>query len=386
MKPEDTIEHILSKRPEISKQQLLDRLAVARDMTGGLIAEVSLWRMIAAELGVEIPSEEDTFKPKLSLGHIVAGLNNATVTGRVVAIYPAKTFEGTRSGKLASLIIVDNEGSIRVILWNDKASLVEADEVKVGQIIKFMHGYTKADRFGTAELHIGEKSQIELNPENVSEEEYPSIAKFQTKIKQISLEQKTLNLEGRIKDVLGSSTFTRNDQTPGMVLRLRLTDETGEVVAVFWNEKAQETEPKAKRGTRIEIVNARPKSNQNGEIEIHIDSSTYVNVSTPERCQIKIANITEALGDVCVEGEVATSPVNREVTTSKGEKIKVTTFDLKDETGIVRVNAWRDHAESTAKLLMGEKIMIENAYAKRGYNTKVELSTRTTTTINQTLK
>ena len=110
MTPEETIQQILNQRPEISKEQLLSRLSAVRDMTGGLIADDSLLRMIAAELGIEVPREDGTFKPRLSLGHMVVGLNNATVTGRIVAIYPVKTFEGEKSGKLASVTIVDNDG------------------------------------------------------------------------------------------------------------------------------------------------------------------------------------------------------------------------------------------------------------------------------------
>jgi replication factor A1 len=162
MTPEDIIQLILDKKPEIGKEQLLMRLSVARNMTGGLIGDDSLLRMIAAELGVEVANENGTANHRLSLGHLVTGLNNATVTGRVVAVYPVKTFEGAKPGKFASVTIVDNDGMVRVILWNEKASLVESGELKVGQIVKFAHGYTKADRFGTTELHLGDRSQVEL--------------------------------------------------------------------------------------------------------------------------------------------------------------------------------------------------------------------------------
>jgi replication factor A1 len=384
--PETVIQQILLKKPEVGKEQLLVRLSVARNMTGGLIADASLLRMIAAELGVEIANEEGVFSPKLSIGHLVAGLNNATVTGRVVAVYPVKTFEGAKPGKFASVTIVDKDGLVRVIMWNEKADLVESGELKVGQIVKFAHGYTKADKFGATELHLGDRSQVDLNPENAKSEDYPSISKFATKIKQLTPEQKSINLEGKVKDVFGSSAFMRGDQTPGKVLRLKVADETGEVTVVFWNEKAEEIESKVKRNAQIEIVNAKLKPSQNGEVEVHVDFSTYVNLSTPDKCLVKIAGLTEDLGDVCVEGEVATLPVCREVRTQKGETVKVTGFELKDDSGSIRVNAWREHAEATAKLLTGEKIVLENVYAKMGYNGRLELSTRGATAISRVLK
>ena len=382
---ETVIQQILNKKPEIGREQILVRLSVARNMTGGLIADASLLRMIAAEVGVDVANEDGAFTHKLSIGHLVAGLNNATVTGRVVAVYPVKTFEGAKPGKFASVTIVDNAGQVRVILWNEKADLVESGELKVGQIVKFSHGYTKADKFGATELHLGDRSQVDLKPEGVVSEDYPSISKFATKIKQITLEQKSLQLEGKVKEIYGSSTFMRSDQSPGKVLRLKVADETGEVIVVFWNEKAEEIESKVKRNANIEIVNAKVKPSQTGEVEVHVDFSTFVNLSTPEKCNVKIANLTEDLGDVCVEGEVATLPVCREVKTQKGEMIKVTGFDLRDDSGSIRVNAWREHAETTSKLMMGEKIMLENVYAKIGYNGRLELSTRSATAINHVL-
>jgi ssDNA-binding replication factor A large subunit len=379
------VKQILAKRPEIPQQMLLDRLSASRDMTGGLIADESLMRMIAAELGVDVAGENGEFRGRLSLGHMVAGLNNATVTGRVVAVYPVKTFEGTKPGKLASVTIVDTDGVLRVILWNDKADYIESGTLKVGQIAKFAHGYTKADRNGVVELHMGDKSQVELEPTNVKSEDYPGIGKFSTKIEQITLNHKSVNLSGKVKEVLGSSTFMRGDQSPGKVLRLKLSDESGEVVAVFWNEKADEVETKARRNAQVEIVNARVKHSQNGEVEVHVDNSAYVDVATVARCLIKIATLAEDAGEVCVEGTIGTIPQSREVRTQKGETVRVATFDLKDDSGSVRVNAWREHAETAEKLAVGEKIMLENVYAKRGYNEKVELSTRSATTITRLL-
>lgn len=379
------IHQILSKRPEITRDQVLNRLQSTRDMTGGLIADESLLRMIAAELGVEVANEEGSFKRKLSLGHIVAGLNNATVTGRIIAIYPVRTFEGTKPGKFGSVTITDSEGILRVVLWNDQANAIESGDLKIGQIVKFIHGYTKADRFGVPELHIGERSKIELNPENVEEEDYPSISKFTTKIHEVTVEQKTVNIEGKVTDVYSASSFTRTDQTSGKVLRLKIADETGEVVAVFWNEKVEEIEPKAKRGSQIRIVNARTKLNQNDQdqVEVHVDSSANVTITEAPKRVLKISSLASEMGDVNVEGEVASLPVFRDVKTSKGETVKLASFDLRDETGTIRVTAWREHADTARKLFIGEKISLDNVYAKVGYNGKLELSTRSATVLTR---
>ena len=154
-------------------------------------------------------------------------------------------------------------------------------------------------------------------------------------------------------------------------------------MAVFWNEKAEEVENVIKRGSKIQIVNGRLKPNQNGERELHVDYSTYVALFEAPKVMSKIANITGNIEEVNVQGEVATTPVSKEVKTSKGELVKLTSFDLADETGQIRVTAWRDHSEFASELSMGEKIVIENVFAKIGYSGNVELSTRAASVITR---
>ena len=70
---------------------------------------------------------------------------------------------------------------------------------------------------------------------------------------------------------------------------------------------------------------------------------------------------------------------NKEVTTSKGETVKLAVFDLKDDDGVVRVSAWREHAEAFKDLKIGDKVVLENVYVKKGFGGKLELTTRTAT-------
>jgi ssDNA-binding replication factor A large subunit len=380
MTTEEIIQQILSKRPEISREEVLERLQTEKSKTGNLIADATLLRLIAAKYGVEIPHDR-VYDRKLSINHLVPNLNDVTVTGRVVAVYPAKTFEGKRSGKFASLMVVDKEGILRVMLWNDKVNLIESGELKAGQVARFSHGYTREDRNGKAELHLSEKSEIEINPLNIRAEDYPFIGKFATKIKEITKAHKNIHLMGVVKEVFPSSTFTRQDLSTGKVLRFILADSTGEVAVVVWNEKAEELEPFLKRNVELQLVNAKVKTASSGGFEIHVDASTYVNISAATEQLTKIASLNADLNSVNVEGEVSTAPLRREVTTSKGETVKLAVFELKDDTGTVQVSAWRKHAETVNSLRVGDRVRLTNAYVKKGFEDKIELSTRNATSI-----
>ncbi len=384
MSTEDLIQQILQQKPKFPRTQLLEKLEAAKQKTGGLIADATLLRMIAAELQVNLTKSEETPQNhKLSIGQLVSGLNDATVTGRVLAIGSVRTFEGKKPGKFAGATVADSEGVVRVVFWNEKADVVEQGQLKVGQIVRLNHGYTKEDRDGTPEMHLSTKSNVEISPADVKTEDYLSVGKFASKISQIIQANKNVTLNGTVKKVFSASAFNRQDGTAGSVMRFVLVDETGEVTVVAWNEKAQELEPALKENATVQLVNGRIKPTQNGGFEVHVDASTFVDVSAPTKQITKVAGLSEFLGNVNVEGEVVTVPVTKKVQTSKGEAVKLATFELKDETGIVRVSAWRNHADAVEALLMGQKILLENVYAKKGYDGNLELSTRTVTVITR---
>ena len=278
MTGEEIIQQILSEHPEVSREQILEALEVEKSKTGGLIAEETLLRLVAARYGVEVLQKR--IDHKLSISHLVPGLHDVTVTGRVVVIYPPRTFNGEKSGKVANLLIVDKDATLRVVLWNDKVDLVEAGELKTGQVSRFLHGYTREDRIGKVELHLGRKSQIEVAPQNVKAEEFPSIGKFATKIGKVSEAHRNVHLSGTVKAVFPLSTFTRQDQSTGTVMRFILADETGEISVVVWNEKAEELVKKIKADVKVQLANAKIKeTGNNGELEVHVNSYTYVEVS-----------------------------------------------------------------------------------------------------------
>ena len=142
---------------------------------------------------------------------------------------------------------------------------------------------------------------------------------------------------------------------------------------VVWNEKAEELEPRLKRNMKVHLVNAKARAASNGGFEVHVDSSTYLGISENVEPETKIADLREDLRSISVKGEAVTRPVIREVTTSKGETVKLAVFDLKDETGTVRVSAWRDLAEVAGSLKLGDRVLLANVYVKKGFGDKLEL-------------
>ncbi len=127
-------------------------------------------------------------------------------------------------------------------------------------------------------------------------------------------------------------------------MRFTLADDSGEVTVVAWNEKAQELEKTLKANACLQLGNAKVKETQNGSLEVHVDFTSFVNVQSADMQFAKIASLTENL-NANVEGVVSAILEIKEVTTAKGETVKLMVFELKDESGVVKVSAWRQHAE-----------------------------------------
>ena len=379
MTAREIIEQILVRHPDISKKVILERLDKEKRKTGGFIAENVLLRMIAAEFGVEISKEAPALA--LSMRDLIPSLNDVTVVGRVVAVFPSRTFKGGKSGKIASFLIAGKHSLLRIVLWNDKTNLIDSGEVEVGQIVRVSHGYSREDYSGKVELHLGDRSAIEINPKGVEARNYPAISKFMTKIGEITqtCKNKNVNVTGTVEKLFPVSTFKRQDSNDGQVMRFILADETGEIAVVVWNEKVDELEETLKKDVTLQLVNAKAKNAMNKGLEIHVNSQTYVKAITlTEECS-KIADFGEGLKHVNVKGVIVAKPVLRTVKTSKGELVRLAVFELKDETGKIWVSAWREHADIVSNFKAGDRVIMRDCYIKKGFRKQLEMSTRNKT-------
>jgi replication factor A1 len=379
---EQMIEQILSKHPEISREEIAERLKAERQRTSGFISEDTLLRMIGADLGLGT-QESGSTTPTLSVRDLVPSLSDVTVVGRVVAVFQPKTFNGKRNGRFASLLVADESGIVRVVMWNERTNLIESGDIKVGQIVRICHGYTKEGRGGEVELHIGEKCKVEMNPPDVEPKNYPAIGKFATKIGKITCDQKNkkVTVIGTVKKLFPTSTFERQDSSPGKVMRFTIADGTGEIPVVAWNEKIDELQAVLKENVGLQIVEAKVKKTMEQALELHVDWGTYLGAFVSDDEFLKISSLQEGLARINLKAEVITKSLLREVRTFKKEIASVASFELKDETGKIWASAWGKHASVACGLKVGDRIVLKNAYVRKGFGDQLEISTRENTSL-----
>ncbi len=382
MNTEEKVCMIVSACPGVTREQILERLERARKETGSLISDDVLLRIVAAELGCSVFDNEAS-TPLLLFADLLPGLRNVTVVGRVVAIFPSKDFDGIRKGKVASVLIADRSGLLRVVLWNDMAEVTGSGVVKVGQIVRFAHGYTRQDMDGNVEMHAGENCKLQTNPQNTDEKDYPAIGTFNVRIRELPRLGKSVrvNVAGSVKDISAVSTFERQGSRVGKLLRFMLADATGEMQVVVWNEKVDELESILKDCTAVQIVGAGLKERTGEGLEIHADSRTYLEPLSSDETFSEIASVKQGMTAINVRGEVASKPLLRRVKTIAGATVGLALFELKDSTGAVWIAAWRKHAAIAKSLTVGKRVALKNVYTKKGFDDHLEISTRDSTSI-----
>ncbi len=386
---EQIVQRILLVRRDLTREEVLKRIYEKKRSAEGYFLDEAAARIVAFELGVEIPKEEaEASWTELSIEKLVSGLNDVTITGRVIIVYPVQNFSRPdfTEGKVARLLIADKTGTLKTVLWDDKVSLIEKKKIDSGQIIRIQHGYVREGLDGKLELHVGNRGEIQNSSSNIAENEYPPLTSFVEKISAVKANRKKANVSGKVQRVFQVSEFERRDETRGKVRRLQLGDETGRITVVFWNQKVDELGA-VKLGDYLRIMNARVKGLAGDLVELHAEKATQIEKVTDKAKGYlpyelrKIGGIKEGEGPVNIKATVLTTPTVREVTTSRKEKVKVASFDVTDGTGRINVSLWRKYAESVKELLAGTRILLRNVYVKRGFADQLELTNRASTKI-----
>lgn len=271
MSIEAMIEKILISRQDLSREEILKRIEAKKKRAEGFLTEEAATRIVAMELGIEVPSK--SFRHEMLIKDLISGLNAVTVIGRVFRIYPAQTFmrSDLTEGKVANLLISDETGNLKVVLWNDKTSIIDKGEIEEDQTVKVSNGYTREGRSGKIELHLNERSSLQVLP----------FEEKKTKIVDIETENGPITLEGIIATAPEIKEVTvRNEKVA--VASLDLSDDTGKIRVSLWRNMATNAKD-FKIGMRIKIKNAYVKKGVGDRLEVTSRSATLIEVlSKPE--------------------------------------------------------------------------------------------------------
>lgn len=390
---EETIQKIIEKtgraRNDIKKliQEQIEELS-------GLIDEEGAIVIVAKNLGIDLKSNQeaanmevdqkiDDLKPRM----------NTNAVGRIVEIEDIRKFnkkDGSQ-GVLLPFIIEDSSNMIRCLAWGENhAQILQENGFSSGEIVRIVNGFVKEGRTGALEIHVGGKSRIQLQPDNVDYKLIPD-AKNQTKLSitplnKISLKMPYVNIEGIVSSLFPAKEFSRKDGSKGKRASIALSENENNVFITFWGDHCQKMD-EIVEGQTVQITRLTPKPNykDNSKIDLTATSNSTIviqnggNISSssgvPTRQLDQIINIQELNskgGFGSIEGKIQDIDDIKTINLRDGSQKNILKFVLADKTDAIRINVWGEKIPETP-LKVGDVLKVESLMAKiNSYSNQME--------------
>lgn len=149
----------INESTKMNSSEIEERVEKKMKQLSGLISKEGAAHIVANELGVKI------FEPlsgKLQIKNILNGMRDVETVGRVLQAYEIREFATeTRTGKVASMLIGDETAAIRVVMWGTQADNIK--NLGLGDVVKVLGAYVRENN-GRKELHLNDRSQLQINP------------------------------------------------------------------------------------------------------------------------------------------------------------------------------------------------------------------------------
>ncbi|MCC7572652.1 MAG: DUF3127 domain-containing protein [Candidatus Methanofastidiosum sp.] len=197
--------------------------------------EISLGKDGVISSGQDSPDYPPINYVKIKIRDIEDKMSNIDVTGRVSAIFGIKEFakKDGSVGKVGNFMIMDDTGEIRVTLWDKKAELLNT--LFKNDIITIENAYSKMG-LNSVEINLGFSSNVVH--EKTEREDIPKSESSTVSISDLKENMRGITIEGYVKEVYDTRTFTRESGT-GKVGRFLLSDNSHELKVVLWDDKAE---------------------------------------------------------------------------------------------------------------------------------------------------
>ncbi len=162
----DDIVKRIHEEKGIAYEEIERRVKQKLDKLSGLISKEGAAHIVANELGVDLISSMK--KHGIKISHLAPGMRNVTIVGSVMKDYGVRAYQKEgREGKVASFLVGDESGMIRVVVWDTELmTKMAAHQFGEGCAVRVSDGFIK-DNNGYREMHLGNRSSLEVNPEGV---------------------------------------------------------------------------------------------------------------------------------------------------------------------------------------------------------------------------
>ena len=247
--PYETLVEKIVAGSDLSKEVVEERVKKKMSQLSGLISKEGAAHIIGNELNVPLYDEHSG---KVLIKNLLPGLRDVEVVGKILRMYEQRDFEVRgRKGTVASLLLGDETGKIRVTFWGNATEPFK--NFKEDDVLKIKGGYVKENN-SFPEVHVNDRTTVTQNPEGVDvavsqKQERKEIKDLKEHDNDVSVLATVVDLsEPRFFQICGEcgkrvkeeacAAHPEKPLTYSYVLNGFLDDGTDNIRAVFFREQA----------------------------------------------------------------------------------------------------------------------------------------------------
>jgi replication factor A1 len=327
----------------ITKEEFERRVEAKIDDCGDLVDEPTAAMMVVGELGRE----------HVKIKGLFAKSSLFSFFGKLVDKTEPKEFDRAdgEKGWVATLLLGDETGTTRVVLWDEKAGA--ALDTAVGDVLEVIGrhpGKSTHEIYALALRKAGCEISCTLPAGSGN------------------LSNDPVELDAVLLAIEPLRTFTKRDGSTGEMAEAVIGDSEGTARLVAW---APELLAGFQTGTTVHITNAKPNNRAEGRNYSIDEKSTVMGTDTTVAVPFTPLHSVADNGIYSVRGTVKQVQQPRSFTTRNGTTSWVRNIVIHDTDDELRVVLWGD----TALILVspGEQVEIYHATAKPGRFGGIEL-------------
>jgi replication factor A1 len=327
----------------ITKEEFERRVAAKIDECGDLVDEPIASMMVVGELGRE----------HVKIKGLSAKSSLFSFFGKIVDKTEPKEFDRAdgEKGWVATLILGDETGTTRVVLWDQKAGAVL--DTEIGEVLEVIGRHPGRNMNEIYALAL-RKVSCEITC---------------TATAAGSLSDEPVELDAVLLAVEPPRTFTKRDGSSGEMVEAVIGDTEGTARLVAW---VPELLGGLAAGTAVHITHAKPTGRGEGR-NYSLDDKSTVAITEKEIAVpfTPLGNVSDT-GIYSVKGEIRQLQQPRSFTTKSGTASWVRNILIHDGSDEIRVVLWGENA--LLPLSPGDTIEAYHVAAKPGKYGGIELS------------
>jgi len=327
----------------LTKEEFEHRVDAKMEECGDLIDEPTAAMMVVGELG----------RAHVKIRDLSGKSSLFSFFGKVIDKTEPKIFDRSdgEKGAVATLLLGDESGSVRVVLWDERAGA--AEEIAQGDVLEIIGRHP-----GKGQKEIYALALRKSGCQIACSVPHGTAA---------SLRSEPLDLDVLILSKKPVRTYSRRDGTQGELAEILVTDAQGTARIIAWEPDLLEKIPE---GATVHISSAKPNTREEGRAYSLDDKSIVTRTEATIPVPFTPLHSVADTGIYTVKGNARQVREPRSFTTRTGRTSWVRNIIIGDDTGTLRVVLWGDNA--LIPVAREDPVEIYHGTAKPGRSGEIE--------------